>query len=218
MKTSPLLPCLAALALSTTPALAAETWSAPALFNQANAEQRAGQLGPAILDYERARLLAPRDSAITHNLQAAREKAGLAEPAASAWHTATHALSLNALAILVSICLLLLCLLLFGTRLLATALRGVGAGLASVLGVALVLALTAIATRWPELDRAIVQPVHATAHLAPAASSEGVFELKGGDLVQLRQVHGAYTFIRTTDGRGGWVAQSEIERILPRAV
>jgi tetratricopeptide (TPR) repeat protein len=218
MKSSPLLPCLAALALSTAPALAANTWSAPALFNQANAEQRAGQLGPAIRDYERALLLAPRDPAIAHNLEAAREKAGISQPAASTWHTATRALNLNALAILVSICLLLLCTLLFGNRLLATALRGLGTGLASVLGVTSLLALTAIAARWPELDRAVVQPAHATAHLAPAASSESVFELKGGDTVQPHQVHGAYTLIRSADGRTGWIAQSEIERILPRGV
>ncbi len=48
--------------------------SAPALFNEANAAQRAGRVGPAILGYERARFLAPRDGAITQNLRVARKK------------------------------------------------------------------------------------------------------------------------------------------------
>lgn len=218
MKISPLLPCLAALTLATLPATAAESDSAPALFNQANAEQRAGQLGPAILHYERAEWLAPRDPAIARNLRAAREKAGIAEPAGSAWQSATHVLSLNSLAILVSICLLLLCTLLLGTRLLATAFRGLGEGLAALLGVTAAIALAAIIVRWPELDRAIVQPAQAIAHLAPAASSETMFELKAGDLVTPGQTHGGYAHIRTKDGRSGWIAQSEIERILPRGV
>src|SRR5215467_6034774 len=51
--------------------------SAPELFNQANAAQRADRLGPAILGYERARLLSPGESSIEQNLRIAREKAGV---------------------------------------------------------------------------------------------------------------------------------------------
>jgi hypothetical protein len=36
--------------------------SAPELFNQANAAQRADQFGSAILGYETARLLSPNDA------------------------------------------------------------------------------------------------------------------------------------------------------------
>jgi tetratricopeptide (TPR) repeat protein len=42
--------------------------SAPALFNRGNALVREGKLGPAILAYERAQQLAPRDPAIAANL------------------------------------------------------------------------------------------------------------------------------------------------------
>ena len=49
--------------------------SAPELFNQANAAQREGRFGPAILGYERARLLSPTESSIEQNLRVAREKA-----------------------------------------------------------------------------------------------------------------------------------------------
>ena len=45
--------------------------SAPELFNQANAAQRADRLGPAILGYERARLLSPTESSIEQNLHIA---------------------------------------------------------------------------------------------------------------------------------------------------
>ncbi len=59
--------------------------SAPALFNEANAAQRAGRLGPAILNYERGQWLAPGDPAIAKNLHAAREKAGVTAPVVPAW-------------------------------------------------------------------------------------------------------------------------------------
>ena len=192
--------------------------TAPALFNQANAEQRASHLGPAILHYERAQILAPHDAAIAQNLRAAREKAGVSAPAVAAWQRPVQALSLDALAILVSICLLLLCLLLFGTRFLATTLRGMASTLAGVLGAVALLALGAIGLRWPELSRAVILPAQATARVAPAASAGAVFEPKGGDLVALRGAYGDYVRVRTADGRAGWINKTEIEPIVPTAV
>lgn len=53
-----------AVVLFATTASAQSRYSAPELFNQANAAQRAGRLGPAILGYERARLLSPSDSSV----------------------------------------------------------------------------------------------------------------------------------------------------------
>ena len=47
------------------------------LFNLANAYYHDGNLGLAILNYERAQLLAPGDSDIAFNLHLARAKAGL---------------------------------------------------------------------------------------------------------------------------------------------
>ena len=110
--------CAAGLIAGTTNAQAADApaVSAPALFNEANAAQRAGNFGAAILSYERARVLAPRDPAIAQNLRAAREKAGVSAPAVPKWQRPAQALSLDGLAVLSSISLLLLSLLVFGTR------------------------------------------------------------------------------------------------------
>ena len=52
-------------------------FSAPLCFNLANAEARAGHAGLALLNYERARYLAPADTEIDHNLQLERKKLGL---------------------------------------------------------------------------------------------------------------------------------------------
>jgi len=113
--------------LTANPTSAAEVLSAvsaPALFNQANAEQRAGRLGLANLKYERASLLAPGDPAIAQNLRAAQQKAGVSAPTVPMWQRPAHWLSFNELAGLASVSLLLINLLVFGLRLIPT--RGVG--------------------------------------------------------------------------------------------
>ena len=59
-------------------------YSAPLCFDLANAEAKAGHAGAALLNYERARYLAPGDKEIDHNLQLERKKAGL-EPNTYRW-------------------------------------------------------------------------------------------------------------------------------------
>lgn len=213
--------CAAAWLAATGPvALAVPTpavYSAPALFNEANAAQRAGRLGPAILDYERARLLAPRDPAIAQNLRAAREKAGVSAPSVPLWQRPAHWVTFNCLAALASISLLLFSLLFFGTRLIPTTLRGLSRGVASSLGVIILLAASAIALRWPELNRAVIIGAKPVAHIAPAANAAPFFEVKPGEIVRAEGAYGDFTRIRTADGRTAWVPATQVEKIIPAA-
>src|ERR1700688_1343375 len=55
---------------------APEGYSAPALYNLANSFARAGKPGLAVLNYERARLLDPKDLDIEANLRHVREASG----------------------------------------------------------------------------------------------------------------------------------------------
>jgi hypothetical protein len=57
--------------------LAEARWSAAALYNLGNSYARAGQPGLAVLNYERARLLAPNDPDIEANLRHVRDAAHL---------------------------------------------------------------------------------------------------------------------------------------------
>jgi hypothetical protein len=189
--------------------------SAPALFNEANAAQRAGRLGPAILDYERAQWLAPGDPAIAQNLRTAREKAGVSAPAVPMWQRPAHWLSFDALTVLASISLLLFGLLFFGTRFIPATLRGLARGVSSSLAVVAVLAASAVALRWPELDRAVIVGAQPVAHLAPAANSATSFSPKPGEIVRAENTYGNFVRVRAADGRSGWVAAAEVEKIIP---
>jgi hypothetical protein len=196
---------------------AAETFSARQLYQHANAEERAGNLGPAIRDYERAALLAPGEPSIAHNLQLAKDKAGIPAQPTRAWERPIAALSLNALAILVSICLLLLSLLFFGTRLIPVTIRRASSRVGVAAVTVAMLACAAIAWRWPELDRAIVVAATAPLHVAPADAADAITTLKGGNSVTTQRTHGQFAYVRTAEGQHGWVRRNEIAPVIPHA-
>ena len=70
-------------------------YSAPVLFNLANAQQRGGHVGQAILNYERAALLSPNDPDIAANLNVARQQAGVEPEHPSPVQMAARLLTLN---------------------------------------------------------------------------------------------------------------------------
>src|SRR5262245_20756403 len=124
------------------------TLSAPELFNQANAAQREGRFGPAILGYERARLLSSTESSIEQNLRVAREKAGVNAPTIPFWQRPAHWLGFDEWALLVSFAVIAGCALFFRARYVPPrAVSWIGASCAAIA----FLAATAIGLRWNEI-------------------------------------------------------------------
>lgn len=214
-----LVSCVAALFGATAAPLQAadRPVSAPALYNEGNAAQRAGRLGPAILSYERARLLAQDDTAIAHNLDLARQKAGVAAPVIPWWQKPAHWLSFNGFAVLGSLSLLLFAVAFFGMPVLSRSIGSIAHGATVSLGVVTLLAWSAVAARWPELDRAVVIGTQPTVHIAPAANAAVLFDLKAGELVNEGSSHGGFVRISTADGRSGWVSATDVEKVIPSA-
>ena len=187
--------------------------SAPELFNHANTAQRADRLGPAILGYERARLLSPDESSIEQNLRVAREKAGVNAPAIPVWQRPAHWLGFDGWARLGSSALIAACALFLGARYVPRrAILWIGASC----GAALLLAATAIGLRWNELHRAVIQNAQAKAHVAPAANAQSTFELKAGEIVTAQREYGDFVLVRTLDQRSGWVSKSDVDRVIPK--
>ncbi|MCF7785242.1 MAG: SH3 domain-containing protein [Prosthecobacter sp.] len=211
--------CVATLFGATTVPLQAadRPVSAPALYNEGNAAQRAGRLGPAILSYERARLLAQDDTAIAHNLDLARQKAGVEAPMLSWWQKPAHWLSFNGFAVLGSLSLLLFAVTFFGMPVLSQSLGTIARGAAVSLGLVTLLSWSIVAARWPELDRAVVVGTQPAVHIAPAANAAVLFDLKPGELVNEGSSHGDFIRISTADGRSGWVAATDVEKVVPSA-
>jgi len=77
------------------------------------------------------------------------------------------------------------------------------------------LCATGVATRWPELHRAVVTAGNPTAHVAPAESSAASFDLKPGEIVRTGKAYGSFVRIVVPDGRTGWIRETSIESVIP---
>lgn len=182
-------------------------FSAPVLFNLGNAWLRLGKPGAAILQYERALVLAPGNALIESNLAVAQQRAGLTATPVGPWLAAARYFGFDtylwtALAALWVLCfaLVLLCV------------RGAARRIARPLIVvaALTLCVTADATAvcWPDLYRAVVVSA-ATLHLAPAESAAASGTLREGEVVWIERRYARFELVRTADGHSGWVSDEE---------
>lgn len=193
--------------------LAHRGYSASVLFNLANARQREGQLGQAILNYERAALLSPHDADIAVNLRAARQNAGVEVKPESALRTAANTLTINAWFGLAAVALFLSVVAWPLKLLRPQARRALNMG-GAMAAVAFVGAFTALGLRSTELSRAVVVS-EAVAMVSPVTVAEPVFRLQTGEVVTLLKTHGDFSLVANPVGQKGWVKASAIARVIP---
>jgi hypothetical protein len=207
---------LATGAPSSKTAVATSGYSAAALYNQANALARAGKTGLAVLDYERAQLLAPNDANIAANLHTVRAKAGLPDASEGLLTRGLMCAPPNTLAWLGSLGLALACMSVLLVRLHPQR----RLAFASLTVVGALLAATAIGsaiTMWPKINQAVVIVRDAPAGTSPVLVAEPAFKLREGETVTVRSEHRGFVLVQTIAGRYGWVAPADIERVLPQS-
>jgi tetratricopeptide (TPR) repeat protein len=191
-------------------------YSATALYNQANADARAGKPGLAVLNYERALLLAPNEADIRANLAFVRTAAGL--PAESEnWFSRgvriadPDALAWTALAGLLAAGVSLLASRRYASR--RFALRAVAA-----LGMAAIsVTLCNAVTIWPSLHEAVVIAHGTAAHVAPVGNGETLFSLPEAETVAMGPQHQGFVLVQARDGRTGWVSLADLAPVLPNS-
>jgi hypothetical protein len=193
-------------------AAASPPYSLRALVSEADADLAAGHPGRAMVQLERARLLAPRSPIVATGM--ARVQAAANLPAADPGRVtrALQRLSANEWG---WVALTSLALSAAGLVLVAWT---VGRRRRFVM---LVLAGAAAATfgllaAWrvtPPASRAVVIATEATARIAPFAASEVAFSVPEGTVVTIERTHGDYALIAGRDGRA-WVPRASVETIL----
>jgi hypothetical protein len=194
---------------------APQTVSSGSVVAQAEAALAAGHPGRAILDYQRARLLAPRAPAVTAGLTRAESLAGLPREDASPAVRAARRLDANEWGWLAMAGLTLgaagvvaLSWGLIGRRgLLALGLAGVGLAGVGLLGAVEVA---------PGPNRAVVVAPDTVARIAPFAQADQAFSVPEGSVVTVERTYDHYSLIAGADGRG-WVPEGGLELILPAA-
>jgi tetratricopeptide (TPR) repeat protein len=194
---------------------AAAGYSASTLYNQANADARAGKPGLAVLNYERALLLAPNDADIRANLAFVR--AGQSLPAESEhWFSrAVRIANPDALAWTALAGLLAAGVSLLASRRYANhrfALRAVAALGISAIGLTLCNAVTI----WPSLHEAVVIAHGTAAHVAPAGNGETLFSLPEAETVAMGAEYQGFVLVQARDGRTGWVSLADLAPVLPK--
>lgn len=196
--------------------LAAEGPRASVYYNLGNSYQQLKQYGPAILAYERARLLSPRDPDLLANLALARKAAAaFEENGLHPWLEAVvHYLSRNEWSWLVAGGALFL-------GILAIASVGkfprrgllVAAGLA---GVIILAGSTALYLRRGEAARGIVLSTEATVRLSPFEKAESLGTPGQGRIVRLGAKNGDYQYIEVPGASlRGWLASRDVAAITP---
>jgi tetratricopeptide (TPR) repeat protein len=190
-------------------------------FNLGNACFRDGQVGRAILNYERARQLSPRDPDVLANLKFAQQKLGVEELNAPpmAWKRLLRSVVFSrtpdewGAGEVIGIWLAALS---FGvgmwTRKAQTVMMVVAAmavawllATASALGYQRFLERTA--------PKAVVLASVTEARFAPLSDSTVHFRATQGAKVSIREDRGGWLFVERADGRQGWIKSDGVERV-----
>lgn len=184
------------------------TQSAPLHYNLGNANFKAGNIGHAILHYEKARALTPGDPDIAGNLRFVRNHAELPDPD-TAWHARlAHALPVSTW-----------CWLAAGSFWAAFALAllprlyGVSGltarGLSGACGVLLAVSMAALGGYHLLGQRAILTGED-TLRIAPAPESPGAQPARAGEAARVTREHGAFVYLvfEGDKPREGWTAKA----------
>jgi tetratricopeptide (TPR) repeat protein len=187
-------------------------------FNLGNSYFKKGELGMAILNYERARRLIPRDSDLKSNYNYALSKI---ENTASQTSTPIierilgifSNLTLNGLTILVSSVYVLIILLLIAAIFIRTIRRYT---VITICVLSLIFASTAFSlySGISVLDKeAIIISKDAEAKFEPIDNATTYFTLYEGMKIYVLESNGSWTKIRRPDGKSGWIKKDSMEII-----
>jgi hypothetical protein len=205
---------LAAGQSSSPPSREAPKYSADSLYNLANAYARAGKPGLAVLNYERAALLAPGDADIDANLEYVRASAHVPTQRRSRFTRVIQAANPTEAAWIGVLGVALL-----GSGLLA-ARRSARLRRLSIVGVLSGIACIALAVShamllWPRTHAAVVLVDRAPARVSPVPMGDPAFVLAEADTVTMTAVHEDFVLIRTGDGSSGWVSRGSLGAVVP---
>jgi hypothetical protein len=214
LNTRILLSVLALLSLSPAVVRAAQAaYSADGLYDLANSYARAGKPGLAVLNYERARLLAPNDPDIEANLRQVQQSAKVPSATPTTFERAVTiagptTLSWTGLAGI----LLLGASLVGGRQARYRWLRRSGAAL----GLALFgLTVCNGVVVWPQLHQAVILTPATPVRVSPVPMGEPLFVLPEAETVTMTAEHEGFVLI-FSHGRSGWVAAANIAPVVPR--
>jgi hypothetical protein len=191
-------------------------YSADGLYNLANSYARAGKPGLAVLNYERAALLAPDDPDINANLEYVRASAHVAAQPRSRFARIVQAASPSRAAWGGVAGIILIGL---GTLARRITPRFQWARIGGILigAVLFALAVSNAVLLWPRMHQAVVLISQTPARVAPVLMGDTVFVLPEAETVTIVAEHEDFALVRTRGGLSGWVARANLGAVVPPA-
>jgi hypothetical protein len=192
-------------------------YSAPRLFDLANTYARDGRPGLAVLNYERARLLAPNDPDIHANLSFVRTTSGL-PPITGTWfeRQASRLARPNTLFWFGCVGLLIVGVSLLLARQYRRRRLALRACTAAGFALMVVTLCNALAI-WPMMSEAVVIARSTPARVAPVSMADALMTLREAEILTVDAELRDFTLVHTDTGRTGWVARADIARVVPRS-
>ena len=188
-------------------------YSSSILFNLGNCYAQTGEIGTAILYYQRALCLAPGDPDIEGNLSLVQNEEGLFAPEPSLVKTLANLCTISQWAILALTALFAyLCFaiyrLKFGQRAPSEALVILCCATIFCLGV------FGTAVKFERWKKSVIIS-DSKILISPYENAAQAGTIKPGRLVSVQKHHGNFSYILDETGRKGWVIQENIVPILP---
>ncbi|HEY3816419.1 MAG TPA: tetratricopeptide repeat protein [Polyangiaceae bacterium] len=182
-------------------------YSAPALFDLGNAYLRDGKPVEAMLAYERARLLAPRDPDIERNFEEARKAAGVDEDRGLA-SRAAHFLTANEWTWLATAAVWLAVAAGGGAALYPR--RRTWLARATWIGaLAGTISIVALAESSEDQRTGLVLDA-APVLVSPFEGAKSSFSVRAGSNVELGRAHDSFVLVHDRRGRSGWMERSAV--------
>jgi tetratricopeptide (TPR) repeat protein len=184
-------------------------------YNLGNAYFRTGELGHAILYYEKARRWLPDTPELRHSLDVARSSAALpAPPPSPAWHALTASVDPST-TLFLGLGLYLIGVCLLGYRLWQEQDAIFAPRAVLPLAVGLLLAILALGTSWLRtLDRrGVVVAEQAPLYHRPVDDIARDTTLQEGSVLLLQRRQPGWTEVRLADGQTGWLRTDMLEDV-----
>ena len=198
----------------------AATHSAAAFYNAGNAQARSGHAALAVLNYERARLLAPGDPDLAANLRQVRESVGL--PLRTGGWLQTHARfaspdTMYWLGLLGLFCAGISLVRLRSLRQQTRQTYRAPLQIVAILGGLLTLLSVGDALATDSFLHEYVVMNTAPATGSPVLNGTPMFTVSQADVVQVHQQHADFLLVTDSQGRQGWVSRTNLEAVIPES-
>ena len=193
-----------------------EGYSASLLYNMASAYYQKKDVGQAILNYERALYLDPKNADIQANLRLAREDFGLISEPAPMWQRAFSILNLNWWTLLASGAL--------GAFSFLYLIRGIRPGflmgssfrlVATACLLFFMVSGTGIFMQYRNINSGVVTRNGAHLLVSPFDSAASSSSIKNGKVVQMARTYKDYVLVKGLNGKSGWIQKDAIEPVVP---